>query len=101
MLENKGLRYIESNFRCHLGEIDLVMQHADTLVFVEVRYRKDDKFGGACHSINSKKVEKLRNTANYYIQRHPKWANLPCRFDVVLIQGKLSANETQWLANAF
>ena len=58
-LAGRGLKLIERNYRCRFGEIDLIMRHGPTLVFVEVRYRRNDSFGGAVESITAAKREKL------------------------------------------
>lgn len=91
------LTLIQRNFRSKMGEIDLIMQDADSLVFVEVRYRKNDHFGGAAASVDTRKQRKLIKTAQYYLAWHPKYAKIACRFDVVCIQG----DNIEWLKNAF
>ena len=72
------------------------MQDNDTLVFVEVRYRKHDDYGGAVGSVDYYKQSRIANTAASYLQAHP-WDG-PCRFDIVAIQGKA---KPQWIINAF
>ena len=67
-LSRAGLKLIEKNYRCKLGEVDLVMRDRNTVVFIEVRYRKDLRFGGAIYSIDRKKQRKLINTAQHYMQ---------------------------------
>lgn len=96
-LQNKGLKLIETNFRCAYGEIDLIMQDAKTLVFVEVRLRSSSQFGGAAMSINASKQQKLRRAAALYLQTHGESA---CRFDVVLMS-KLDINGIEWIQDAF
>lgn len=92
-----GLVLIERNFRLKIGEIDLIMQDKDYLVFVEVRYRKNNHFGGAVASIDARKRKKIVNTAKYYLAWHQKYDKIPCRFDVVAIEG----TQTTWIKNAF
>lgn len=95
-LLHHGLTLITRNFHCRYGEIDLIMQDADTLVFVEVRYRRTSHFGNAVESIDANKQRKLVFTANHYLSRSKK--SCPARFDVVA----LSPGETpQWISNAF
>lgn len=90
-LQQQGLRLIERNFRCKCGEIDLIMQHGEQLVFVEVRLRKAAGFGGAAASVTPQKQRKLTLTAQYYLQRY---RNLPrCRFDLIAIDG----GQLNWL----
>ncbi|MBS1269105.1 MAG: hypothetical protein MAG794_00048 [Gammaproteobacteria bacterium] len=86
-LENQGLTCVEANYRCRFGEIDLVMRDQSTIVFVEVRYRKNKRYGGALESIDFHKQRKLRASAERYLQRRRVGVDFPCRFDVVLISG--------------
>ncbi|MBN1378562.1 MAG: YraN family protein [Gammaproteobacteria bacterium] len=97
-LEQHGLKLIESNFRCRLGEIDLIMRDDKTLVFVEVRYRKNREFGGPVVSISTAKQQKLRTAAKIYLQQHPLDAKKPVRFDVVGILG--TDHSVEWIKNA-
>ncbi len=84
-LAHNGYRIIEKNFRCPGGEVDIVTQQEDTLVFVEVRTKRSRRFGGPEESITPVKMEKLRTVAAYYWQSH---RDLPdsWRIDVVAIQ---------------
>lgn len=94
-LQNKGLKLLTKNYKTAFGEIDLIMQDHKTLVFVEVRLRKNERFGGALMSITPAKQQKLHRTASHYLQVNGEQA---CRFDAVLMQ---SANEDaiEWLQN--
>lgn len=96
-LLQQGLSLREKNFRCSHGEIDLVMQDGETLVFVEVRLRSSMHYGGAAMSINASKQNKLKRSAERYLQTH---GEKPCRFDVVLMQA-IDVNKLEWLKNAF
>ena len=99
-LQNQGMVFVAQNFHSRFGEIDLIMQHEQHLVFVEVRYRKGQNFGGALESITRHKQHKLRRTAELYlIKNHPQIP--PCRFDVVCLQGSLTKPSILWLDNAF
>lgn len=98
-LKQKGLTFIEKNFHSRHGEIDLIMQHHDALVFIEVRYRKNMDFGGAVASITPKKQNKIRKTALYYMQTRGREFN--ARFDVVAITGDDSNLNIEWIQNAF
>ena len=84
-LQGQGLRLIERNYRSRFGEIDLIMRHADTLVFVEVRYRLSSRYGSPAESVDARKQAKIRATAEYYLQQHPQRPGESCRFDVVAI----------------
>lgn len=99
-LEQRGLRIIERNYYSRFGEIDLIMRDGETLVFVEARYRKSQKFGGALASVDAKKQKKLRRTAECYLQ-HTKSHDSPCRFDILCISGSLDKPSIDWITNAF
>lgn len=99
-LKKKGLKLVERNFNCRYGEIDLILQDQDYLVFVEVRYRKDERFGGALESVDHRKQAKLRRSAEFYLQRHKKTES-PCRFDILCLAGDLAKPDFEWFENAF
>ncbi|MCL7461514.1 YraN family protein [Pseudomonas sp. NW5] len=84
-LEEYGLRLAARNWRCRLGELDLVMFEGDTLVFVEVRYRSHSGFGGAEYSVDARKQRRVAAAAQVFLLAHPQWSRRACRFDVVAI----------------
>ena len=102
-LQTKGMKLIAKNLRCKVGEIDCVMLHEKTLVFVEVRQRSQQYFGDAAASITKQKQGKIKRSANYFLPklcRHLGLREIPsCRFDVVTFDGK--EQRYQWLINAF
>jgi len=99
-LKQYQLKLIEANYRCKQGELDLVMWHGDYLVFVEVRHRRSQHFGGALESIDQYKQRKLNRAAEHYLL-HRKLHDCPARFDVVCVDGDLNNPEFQWLQNVF
>lgn len=100
-LQRQGLRSITRNYRCRIGEIDLIMQSHDCLVFVEVRFRRYSEFGGAAASVDRRKQRRLLATAQLYLQQH-KASNRPCRFDVVaVLPGPDGTLTFDWIKNAF
>jgi putative endonuclease len=84
-LEEQGYRVLEKNYRCPTGEIDIVAEHGDSLVFVEVRAKRGPEFGTPEESITPAKMDKLRTSAAHYIQSHD---GLPSswRIDVVAVE---------------
>ena len=101
-LEQQGLRLLAQNWRCRLGELDLVMLDADTVVFVEVRYRRYSAWGGAVESVDARKREKLSRAAQHFLQQESRWAKHPCRFDVIAINADSQAPaQLNWIQNAF
>ncbi len=90
-LQRQGLRLIVRNYRCRFGEIDLVMQDAGLVVFVEVRQRSSARYGGAAASVGPVKQQRLWRTAEHHLMRCPDQP--PCRFDVMAIEGE----SLQWI----
>ncbi|QOJ08696.1 YraN family protein [Nitrosomonas sp. H1_AOB3] len=97
-LQQQKLTLLERNYRCRFGEIDLIMREGDTVVFIEVKMRSSDRFGGAVASITAAKRLKLTRAARHYLAEHE--GDLPCRFDAILISGEWK-NEIEWIRNAF
>ncbi len=106
-LKNKGLRLLDNNFRCRFGEIDLIMNDDDTVVFIEVRCRNNTRFGSGADSVDYRKQQKIIASAQIYLQQHRQYTDKPCRFDVVSIthtkQGAtgLATQHVDWITNAF
>lgn len=100
-LVEHGLELVKRNYSFQRGEIDLIMRDNNTLVFVEVRYRKNDQFGGGIESIDNKKQKKLQMTAQHYLQNHDRFQDHPCRFDAMIISGESSQPSINWIKDAF
>jgi putative endonuclease len=96
-----GLRIIKRNYSQRMGEIDLIATHQGVLVFIEVRMRRDKKFGGGLASVDDQKQRKLVLTAREFLRRHAAYQNHPCRFDVVSISRPNCFLRLQWIRNAF
>jgi len=100
-LRKKGLRLVSRNFCCRAGEIDLIMQDSEHLVFVEVRYRKTQLFGGGVASISYGKQQKILKTAHYYLLKNKLHERVACRFDVIAVSELPSGQHIEWIENAF
>lgn len=98
-LQQAGLELLARNVRYPGGELDLVMRDGQTVVFVEVRYRRDDRFGGGAASIDAAKRQRLQHAAARFLQQHPTLSDAPCRFDVVEASGLPII--LRWLRDAF
>ena len=98
-LKKNGLKLIDKNFHSRHGEIDLIMQHQDMVVFIEVRYRKNQDFGGAKASVTLSKQQKIQKTALFYMQK--KGRELNARFDVIAMTGEQNNPSIEWIKNAF
>jgi len=104
-LRSQGLKLVDKNFNSRFGEIDIIMLDKKMLVFVEVRFRKNNQFGGALESITPSKQAKLRRTAELYLQKNSQHEN--ARFDVVSMSKNTQtstgnqAYTFDWIVNAF
>jgi putative endonuclease len=96
LMRAAGLVLVERNWRCRLGEIDLIAEERGMLVFAEVRMRTRPGFGGAGESVTAAKRGRLLAAARLYLSRRPE---TPCRFDVFLVDGPTA--QVQWIRDAF
>lgn len=97
-LESRGLQFIAANVYVRGGEIDLIMRHHQVIVFVEVRFRRNDTFGSAAESITARKQKHLLHSARVWLSgAGESFETVDCRFDVLAFTG----NEIEWLTNAF
>jgi putative endonuclease len=97
LLERAGLRLLARNWRCRMGEIDLIADDAGTLVFAEVRLRGSSSRGGAAESITAAKQGRIIAAARAYLRGRPE---ADCRFDVLLLDA-LERDRIEWIRNAF
>lgn len=102
-LTQRGWRILAKNFRCRMGEIDLVAENGTYLAFVEVKLRKDDRFGSACEAVTPAKQRRLHIAAEYYLMGHP--TELQPRFDVAEVYAAQGIHTKQpdiyYIENAF
>ena len=96
-LKSHGLHIKAMNYRCKLGEIDIVARDGDYLVFIEVKYRIDNKKGDAEEAVGYWKKKTISKIAKYYLMLHYNTTEIACRFDVIAING----NNIRWVKNAF
>ena len=101
-----GLHEVATNANYRQGELDLVMLERSragdtTLVFVEVRYRCDARFGGGAASVDRGKQRRIVRAAQAFLAAHPRLADASCRFDVIAADGDAAAPRLHWLRDAF
>lgn len=96
-LEKHGLVLQTRNFRCRMGEIDLIMRDGETLVFVEVRLRAGGSYASAAESIDARKQRRIITAARFYLSGRPE---RPCRFDCVLLD-RAAPDAVTWMKSAF
>lgn len=96
-LEKNGLHFLEKNYRCPLGEIDLIMRDPHFHIFVEVRMRKNPEHGNSAETVTKAKQRRVLRSALHYLQKKALVDRVDCRFDVLAIDdGKI-----EWIKNAF
>lgn len=94
-LAHHGVRILTRNFRCRLGEIDLIGLDAETLCFIEVRHRAEARFGAPLETVSALKRRRITRTAEYFLVTQWRGPSCACRFDVVAIEGTSPARITQ------
>ena len=100
-LKQNGLKIIERNFRSPRGELDIIMEDGETLVFVEVRFRRNTQYGSGAESVDKNKQKKIITSAAYFLQKNSKHRNRPTRFDVVSISLESNKPAINWIQDAF
>ncbi|WP_371811855.1 YraN family protein [Thiomicrorhabdus sp. 6S3-12] len=102
-LQAQNIKILERNFRCDRfkkGEIDLIGMEKDhqTLIFFEVKYRKNCDFGHPLEFITSGQQARIRRCAEVFLQKHPQYQTSDCRFDVISFTAD---DDPEWIKNAF
>lgn len=100
-LVQQGLDLVERNYQIKGGEIDLIMRDEPHLVFVEVRYRKNNRFGSGADSVDYRKQSRLIKAATNYLMEKSSHAHQPARFDVISITSSDTKPEIEWIKDAF
>ncbi len=97
-LLEQGLKPVGRNFRCKLGELDILMRDGQALVIVEVRYRKTSRYGTAAETVTVAKQSRIIAATYCFLSSSPHYKDCPIRFDVVALSGDGNMN---WIKNAF
>ncbi len=100
-LKKQGLRLLARNYHNRFGEIDIIMQEKQTIVFVEVRQRTSLEFGHPFETVDRRKQQKIILTAYAYLKEHRLFEHLPCRFDVVGVTLREGKHHLEWCQHAF
>lgn len=99
-LVSQGLHFVEANYTRRFGEIDLIMLDGRALVFVEVKYRRSERFGSSLEQVTPSKIRKIKLTAQAYLQSYPEEVQ-EVRFDVVGISPEGKGYRFNWVKGAF
>jgi len=100
-LQARGLKTVTRNFRCRMGEIDLIMRDRECLVFAEVRFRKNKNFGSGAESVTRAKQRRIIRAARHYLQQRGHCALQACRFDVLSLSESGGRLIVCWIQDAF
>jgi putative endonuclease len=99
LLQQAGFTVLARNYRCRMGELDIVAQRSQLLVIAEVRLRSRVQFGGAAASITAAKRARIVRTTRYLLRRQPALAGLAVRFDALLLGAP--GGPIEWIEAAF
>ena len=100
-LRDQGLKLLHRNFSSRFGEIDLIMEDEKTVVFIEVKFRKNNHHGSGADAVTFHKQNKISRTAAWYLAMNTHRAEQFCRFDVISIDPKKRDQGIDWIKNAF
>ena len=100
-LTKNNIEIVTRNFHSRFGEIDLIAVDKDILLFIEVRYRKNEHYMSAVETIDQHKCKKIVITSEYYLNKYRKYQSYFCRYDVITITGELKEPVIEWIKNAF
>ncbi len=100
-LQKHGLSLIQQNYNQKTGEIDLILEDNEFLIFAEVRYRKPNSYASGLESIDYRKQRKIIKTAKLFLLQNKKYQNAYCRFDVLSISSYDNKTKIHWIKNAF
>lgn len=100
-MRSHGLKLLQRNFSSRFGEIDLIMEDENILVFVEVKYRRSNSYGTGAAAVTFQKQGRISRTAAWYLAKNPIRAEQICRFDVISINTKETDQGINWIKAAF
>ncbi len=102
-LRRHRVRILRRNYHCRQGEIDIVGLQGDTLLFIEVRLRNSNAWGGAAASVHREKQRRIVHTARHFLQSEPGHGDRPCRFDVLcaVYDARGAVHISDWIQDAF
>ena len=98
-LDAAGLRLVQRNYRCRMGELDLVARQGNLLIVAEVRLRSSEHYGGAAASITHAKRQRIVRTTRHLLARYPSLQQCAVRFDALLLEGE--DGPIEWIKGAF
>lgn len=102
-VQAQGWRILQRNYRCKVGEVDIIAEDDGQLVFIEVRARSNRRFASAAASVDRRKQQKLLRAAALYLRSAGNPQNFACRFDVIAFDPRQSGQDAElhWIRSAF
>jgi putative endonuclease len=100
-LKSRGVTIIAQQYQSRFGEIDLIGTHQQTLIFVEVRFRKNNHYGSPAETVNTAKQQKIIKTAQLFLMKNSQFQPYYCRFDVVGVNPHNGGYAFNWIQGAF
>ena len=100
-LKSNGLETVTQNFKSPCGEIDIIMYDKNHIIFIEVKYRKNNSFIHPIEAIDKHKCDRIIATSQYFQQKNRKFSKMMSRFDVITITGNINNPNIEWIKNAF
>jgi len=102
IVKSQGHKILFRNFRCKLGELDIVTQVADFIVIIEVKYRAHNHFSSGLEQVTAQKQRRIIKATQFLLSRYPHLGEYPIRFDVIAFSGELKAQYSyQYVEDAF
>lgn len=96
-LKKHGFQIVTQNYKCKIGEIDIIAVKNNILRFIEVKYRKNESFGFPIEAVNKRKQNKIMKAASWFLNENKQYQNMLCSFDVISI----TENHVEYLFNCF
>lgn len=96
-LKKHGFQIVTQNYKCKIGEIDIIAVKNNILRFIEVKYRKNESFGFPIEAVNKRKQNKMMKAASWFLNENKQYENMQCSFDVISI----TENHVEYLFNCF
>ena len=100
-LRSNGAGIIEKNYRCRQGEVDIIARDGRYLCFIEVKFRKDDRYGEPQEAVTVSRQKHICNVSKFYLYSKYKSLDLPVRYDVVAVFPSDNIYTVKWIKNAF
>jgi len=97
-LKKQKLQFVEKNYYCKHGEIDLIMREGESLIFIEVRYRKQTHYGTAASTVNNRKLHKITKSIEDYLSKN-NLGYISCQIDVIGLEGNIQNPKITWIRN--